>query len=122
MEIGYLHQVQRYCLFAGFYSQVAYQHEMVGVLAGDAFELKYVQFIICQDIIDPEGGGQAGKAAPDPGTFFQEGILQVAPDCKIGIGIGDIIQVGADQVGMGAVTYYFMYDIGLQAPVSDPFF
>jgi hypothetical protein len=69
--------------------------------------LQYVQIRVGENIIDTQRGGDIDIGPADAESLFQEGVLPVAADIIIGIGIGDVIEVTADNPGVRAFVELF---------------
>lgn len=80
--------------------------------------LQYVQVRVGEDIVDAQCGGDIDIGPADTESLFQKSILPVAADIIIGIGIGDVIEVTADDPGIGAFVELFPDLHGLVCPMS----
>ena len=101
------------------YLEVSYEGVMIRISIDKAGALQYIQVWVGEDIIDAKRGRDIDIGPADAKSLFKEGVLPVAADIKIGIGIGDVIEVTADDPGIGAFVELFPDLHGLVCPMSE---
>ena len=77
---------------------------MIGVRQAEPGALQDVDAGVGQDIIDAQSRGNIGISAADAEPLFNKGVAPGAPDREIGIGVGDIVEVPADNGGIRAAV------------------
>ena len=90
---------------------------MVRKRVDKAGTLQYVQIRVGENIVDAKRGGDIDIGPADAKSLFQEGVLPVAADSVVGIGIGNIIEVTTDDPGIGTLVELFADLHGLVSPM-----
>ena len=92
---------------------------MIRITIDKAGTLQYIQVRVGEDIVDAQCGGYIDIGSADAESLFQKGVLPFAADIIIGIGIGDVIEVAADDPGIGTFVELFPDLHGLIRPMSE---
>ena len=92
---------------------------MIGIAIDKAGTLQYIQIGISEDIVDAQRGGDIDIGPADAKSLFQEGVLPVTANIIISIGIRDVIEVTADDPGIGTFVELFPDLHGLVCPMSE---
>ena len=92
---------------------------MIRIAIDKAGTLQYIQVGISEDIVDSQRGGDIDIGPADAKSLFQEGVLPVTANIIISIGIRDVIEVTADDPGIGTFVELFPDLHGLVCPMSE---
>ena len=92
---------------------------MIRIRVDKAGTLQYVEVRVGEDIVDAQRGGDIDIGPADAESLFQKGVLPVAAYIIIGIGIGYIIEVTADDPGIGTFVELSPDLHGLVCPMSE---
>ena len=99
------------------YKEVRNNRVMIRISVDKAGTLQYVQIRAGENIVDAKRGRDIDIGPADAKALFQEGVLPVAADIVVGIGIGDVIEVAADDPGIGTFVELFPDLQGLVGPM-----
>lgn len=99
--------------------QISDDRMVIRVRQGKFSALQDIDAGVSQDIIDTQGGGNMDIGPADAKTFFNKSIPSRALDRKISIGIGDIVEIPANNGRVRAFVQLLPHFQGLLAPQAE---
>src|ERR1700744_224950 len=99
--------------------QVRLHRIMIGPGKGKFTALEDLEPAIRENVVYPQRRGNIHIGPADTEPLLQEGILPAAPDRTIRIGIGDIVEIAADDAGIRTLIQLGPHLPGLVPPMFE---
>src|SRR6185436_18550987 len=84
-------------------------------------ELVNTETFVHEDIVDSQGRRDAAECAPDAHSPFHKSILHALADGAVGIAVGHVVKIAANDNGVRTFVHFEPYSFGLYLSFYEPY-